>query len=246
MRSHSSRVNPEPVSAISIITLPSSRLLRRRQRPTIWHRVHRVQHQVRQSAVQQVGVGSDCTETLVQLQLAIDRRAPRRLQLRLEQLRHPAQEFIHLHRLQLRMRHLRKLAEAANDCFQVRNLSQQSAGAFAEHFIELLRALRPRAHQIFDRKLQREQRILQLVRQSPRQFAPGRHSLRLHQAFFLRQQFRSHAIERLGQLREFIAAVNLHLACPICLRQRPVPPAPVAPPDASPAPPPNCSAVSPE
>ena len=127
---------------------------------------------------------------LVQFELAADRRASRRLQLRLKQLRHTSQKFVHLHRLQLRMRHLRKLAEAPDDRFQVRNLRQQGARTLAEDFVELFRALLPRPHQILHRELQREQRILQLVRQPPRQFAPRRHALGLHQSFFLRQQFR--------------------------------------------------------
>ncbi len=45
-----------------------------------------------------------------------------------------------------------------------------------------------RAQQILDRDLQREQRILQLMRQAARQFAPCRYPLGLHGAIFLLEQ----------------------------------------------------------
>ena len=45
--------------------------------------------------------------------------APRRLQLCLVKFQHPAHDLIHLHRLQLRMRHLRKFAEAPDNRLQV-------------------------------------------------------------------------------------------------------------------------------
>ena len=51
------------------------------------------------------------------------------------------------------------------------------------------RALFPRAHQVLHRELQREQRILEFVRQAASQFAPGRDSFGLHQSLFLREQF---------------------------------------------------------
>src|ERR1700722_1372531 len=136
--------------------------------------------------MQQIRVDSNRPQILIQLQLAYDRLAPRRLQLRLKQFHDTAQNFIHLHRLKLRMRHSRKLTEAADDRLQVRDLSEQSARTLAEYFIELLGTLRPRSRQIFNRELKREQRILQLMSQSARQFAPSRDRLGLHQAFLLR------------------------------------------------------------
>src|SRR5579864_3524703 len=50
----------------------------------IRHSIHRIEHQVRQGAVQQVAIGSDCLQILIQLELAGDWRAPWRLQLSLE------------------------------------------------------------------------------------------------------------------------------------------------------------------
>ena len=44
-----------------------------------------------------------------------------------------------------------------------------------------------------------KQRILQFVRQAPRQFAPGGDALGLHQALALLHQFARHAIERARQ-----------------------------------------------
>ncbi len=59
MRSHSSGVSPEPGVGdfddhLSVIA-PGSQ----RERAAIRHGIHRIEHQIRQRAVQQVGIGSD-------------------------------------------------------------------------------------------------------------------------------------------------------------------------------------------
>ena len=87
--------------------------------------------------------------------------------------------LVHVDLLQLRRRHLGEIAEAADDLFQIRQLREQRGRAFLKHLVELFRILLARALHVLHRDLQREQRILQLVRQSPRQFAPGRHALGL-------------------------------------------------------------------
>ncbi len=51
------------------------------------------------------------------------------------------------------------------------------------------------ALQIFDRGLQWEERVFQLVRQAAGEFAPGGHALGLHQALALFAQLRGHMVE---------------------------------------------------
>src|SRR6202011_5846109 len=116
--------------------------------------------------MQQVRVGTDRPEILIQLQPADDRLVSGYLQLRMEQLDHALQSLIHLHRLQLRMRHLRKLAEAANDRLEVGDLGKQGGQTLAEYLVELLGTLCPGAHQVLNRELKRKQRIFQLMGQS--------------------------------------------------------------------------------
>ena len=87
IRSHSSRVRPEPVSATSMTIFPSSRRLRRVSVPPFWHGIHCIEHQIRKGAMQQLRVGGNRVESLLQLKLALYRLASRRLQLRLKQLR---------------------------------------------------------------------------------------------------------------------------------------------------------------
>ena len=60
-----------------------------------------------------------------------------------------------------------------------------------------------------------EERILQLVRQAPRQFAPRRHALGLHQPVALLGQFARHLVEGPGQLADLIARVDIDPRVPI-------------------------------
>ena len=91
-------------------------------------------------------------------------------------------------------------------------------GGLAKDLLELLGALLPGALEILDRGLQREERILQLVRQAPRQFAPRGHALGLHQLLALLGQLRGHAIERARKLADFVAPANVHARAPIPFR----------------------------
>ena len=123
----------------------------------------------------------------IELHLALDLRASRLLELRLKKLYHAADDIVHLHCLHLRLRHLGKFAESSDDSFQIGNFRQQRSGTLVEDFVELLRSLLPGAHQVLHRELQGKQRILQLVRQSPRKFPPGCHPFGLQQPFPLIQ-----------------------------------------------------------
>ncbi len=127
--------------------------------------------------MEQLRVGRNRLQTPIEFKLARDRNSSWSLQLCLKKLRNTPQQFIHLHRLQLRMWHFGEFAEASNDRFQIRYLRQQRARTLAKYFVELFRILHPGANQILDCELQREQRILQLMRQSPRQLAPRSNAL---------------------------------------------------------------------
>src|SRR5271154_4831877 len=164
--------------------------------------------------MQQFRVRRNRIQARVQLQLTTNLCTPR-FQLRLNQLHHTANYLVQLHRLQLRLWHLREFAEPSDDPFQIRDLRQQRSRTLPEYFLELLWTLLPRAHQILHRKLKRKQWVLQLMRQPPRQFAPCRHALGLHQPFFLPQQLGGHSIERIGQLRQFIPAGYYYPCVPV-------------------------------
>ena len=111
------------------------------------------------------------------------------MQLRLQQPRHILHDFVQLYSLKLRLRHSGKFAEARMIVFRFAISASSVEEPSRKDFIELFRTLLPRPHQVFHRELQREQRILQLVRQAARQFAPRGNPLRLHQLFPLLQKF---------------------------------------------------------
>ena len=58
----------------------------KRERAAIRHRIHRIEHQIRQRAVQHIRIGGNRARSLIQFQFAGDRCASRRLQLRLKKL----------------------------------------------------------------------------------------------------------------------------------------------------------------
>src|ERR1035437_24937 len=63
---------------------------------------------------------------------------------------------------------------------------------------------------VLDGDLEREQRVLELVRQAPRQLTPRRHAFGLHQALALRHQFVRHAIEGARQLPDLAGGRRPH------------------------------------
>ena len=91
-----------------------------------------------------VRVSGDNGAVRVELHLALDLCSSRLLELSLKKMYHPANEVVHLHRLQLRLRHLGKFAESSDDAFQIGDFCQQGSGTLAEDFVELLRTLRLR------------------------------------------------------------------------------------------------------
>ena len=155
--------------------------------------------------MQQRRVRLNRRQLFVEMQLRRNRRTPHRAELRFEKFHHAAHHIIQVHGRQFRLRHFREIAEPADDVFQVLDFRKQDSRRFAKHFFELLGILFLRALQIFDRRLQREQRILQFVRQPPRHFAPGRHALGLHQPLALLDQLLRHLIERRAKLADFVS-----------------------------------------
>src|SRR5678816_2745506 len=113
--------------------------------------------------MEKFGIGGDFGKVVIEFEGAFDVTLFARLKLRLEETGDAACAFVEVDRLKLRLRHLRKLAEARDDGFEVGDFGKQSRGAFLENFVELFRALLASPHKIFDRELQGEERIFQLV-----------------------------------------------------------------------------------
>src|SRR5207249_9813704 len=116
----------------------------------------------------------------------------RGIELRFKELKTAAHHFIEIYWLKLGRRHFREVAEASDDDPQIGKLGEQGGCAFVKHLLELARIALPRAQQVLYRDLKGKERIFQLVRQPPRQLAPGRHTLRLHQAVALLHQLLRH------------------------------------------------------
>ena len=142
------------------------------------------------------------------MQFRRDRGPPDGAELRFEQLHDVAHDVVQVHRVQFGLRHLREIAEAGDDGLQIFDFRDQNARGLAKHFVELARAVIVRGLQILHGRLQGEQRILQLVREAARQFAPCGDALRLHEAFALLDQLLGHAIECFRELADFIFAVT--------------------------------------
>ena len=95
-----------------------------------------------------------------------------------------------------RRRHFRKIAEAAHDGVQVRQLAFNVAVDSSKISMNCFGSSCLRALQVFHRDLQRKQRIAQLMRQPPRQFAPRGYAFGLQQSIFLHAQRARHIVER--------------------------------------------------
>ncbi len=111
-----------------------------------------------------------------------------------------------------------EVAKPADDATQFAQLAEQRGSALTEHLVELLGMAGARALQILDRDLQREQWVLQLVRQPAGKFAPCSHALGLHQAIALLQKFARHLVECGGQGADLVAGAHVYLRPPIARR----------------------------
>src|SRR5579864_2917004 len=102
------------------------------------------------------------------------------IELRLMRFEHVPDQLIHIQRLKMRLRHFRKLTKTADDIFEVGDFREQGRGAFAKSLFKLLLPAFPCPEEVFDRQLQWEERVFELVREAPRKLAPRRHALRLN------------------------------------------------------------------
>ncbi len=69
--------------------------------------------------------------------------------------------------------------------------------------------------EILDRELQREERILELVRQTPRQLAPRGHALALDEPLALARELLRHVIKAARQHAHLVAAAFRHAHVPV-------------------------------
>lgn len=77
-------------------------------------------------------------------------------------------------------------------------LGEERCRALREHLLELIRRALPHPLQILDRDLKRKERVLQLMRQPPRQLAPGGHPFGLQHTLAMLDQLLGHPVEILG------------------------------------------------
>src|SRR5215469_797779 len=103
--------------------------------------------------MQELGISRNRSETLLELHSALYLCVIAVLKLRLKQPGHAAYDLVGIDPLELWFRHLRKFAEARDDCFQVVYFCQQCRRALAKNFVEDLRILFSRADQVFDCEL---------------------------------------------------------------------------------------------
>src|SRR5258708_33771334 len=85
---------------------------------------------------------------------------------------------------------------------------------FVKNFKELFGVELAGFLQIFNRDLHWKERIAQLVREAPRQFAPRSNALGLHQALLLGRKRLPHMIEGFAKLADLIPPLNIHAPSP--------------------------------
>ena len=190
--------------------------------------------------MQKLGVSLNGVKPSIEVKGGGNRRTPRRRELGLEESHSAAHDLIQMHRLELWRRHPGEITEAADDHLQIGELCQQRGSALAKDFLKLsrrfcggggfriqefgfalCRLLVVGAKQVFHRDLQREKRILELVRQAAGQLPPCRYPFGLHQALTLFHQFLCHTIERLRQLPDLIRRASLNAGLPVALSHFP-------------------------
>ena len=154
--------------------------------------------------MEKFGIGGDFGKVVIEFEGAFDVTLFARLKLCLEETGDGACAFVEVDRLKLRLRHLRKLAEARDDGFEIRDFGEQSGGTFLENLIELFRALLASTQKIFDSELQGEERIFQLVGEAAGEFAPGGDTLGLNELLLLLDEFARHAVEGGGKISNFV------------------------------------------
>src|SRR6202049_2362866 len=95
------------------------------------------------------------------------------MELRIVKLHHAADYLVQIDSFEAWRGHFCKIAESSDDSLQIRYFGQQRRGAFREHLVELVRWKLARALHVLDGDLEREERIFQLMGQTPGQLAPS-------------------------------------------------------------------------
>src|SRR5215470_6137924 len=108
------------------------------------------------------------------------------MELRLEQAHRATYDFVDLDSREFWRRHFRKIAEPVHDGIQIRQFGFERSRGFIENFQKLFISKLTRALHVLYSNLQREERVAQLVCQSPSKFAPRGDALGLHQPLALR------------------------------------------------------------
>ena len=179
------------------------------ERPAGRHGVDGVQQEVLHRAAQLLGVGANRLQRRVEIHRQRNRRAVRRLDLRAEQLRALTDDVVRRDARELRPRHAREVAEAADHGVEIRQPARHRRQAFVEHFVELRARQRLGPAEIVERDAQRKERVLELVRQPPGELAPGGDALGLNQPLALIDQLPRHRIEGARQLLDLAGRVNV-------------------------------------
>ena len=123
--------------------------------------------------------------------------------------------------LELRRRHLGEIAEPADDGLQVAPVPPAASPCFRGTLRRTASGCSRRARCRFSMVIcSGKQRILQLVRQPARQFAPGRDALGLNGAVALLDQLLGHLVEGAGQIADLIAECTSHPRAPISAGDR--------------------------
>ena len=181
------------------------------------HGVHGVEDQIFDGAMQQGGVSLNDRKIFLEMQFGSDRRTADGAELSFKKFYDVARDVVEIHGREFGLRHFREITEAADDGFQIVDFAEHDAGGFPENFVELRGILFAGALQIFDRSLQREQRILEFMREAAGEFAPGGDAFDLHELFALLDELAGHLIKGFGELGDFVAAMNIDAGAPIAV-----------------------------
>src|SRR5262249_33920654 len=144
-----------------------------------------IQHEILQRAVQEVWIRLDKTQVLSEHQLGGDGRPAHGMELWLEELDNIPHCLIDVYWLPFRRRHFGEFGETTDNGVELHEFGTKGFGGLAKNFVELLRRFPPGTLEILDGELEREQRVLQLMRQPPRHFTPGGNALGLEQVLAL-------------------------------------------------------------
>src|SRR6267378_4095934 len=121
---------------------------------TLRQSVNCVEYQIRERAVQHIGIGGDGRQ--FRFEFCSDDDLSFLLQLRMKHTQDRAHDFVELRGLPVRLRHLGEFAEPSDDRLQIVDFGQQCRCSFAKYFFKEFRRSFFRADQILDGDLERK------------------------------------------------------------------------------------------